>query len=286
MTFAVPTNGPRFPRRQFLAAAAATGITAGSVSPQASAEDGRWVTLWQDDFAGTALDLTSWSTMSGPGQTDLRDQQYNDPGMVSIDGQNLVLKARHEPLNGFAYRAGSITTRNKRVLGPHGRLTTRQFLTPGTGAGLGVCLFGQNIDSVGWPSCGEIDATEIALGRPGSPFGSIHGPGYSGGSPIANTYSGPLPTLAGRWVDHVLDWSPWSITWSIDGTVYHSATPSDPRASAGWPFDQAFFVQLVVTVGSWASGDVNLADWPTGNGGIPEFSAIFDSIRFEQWQAW
>jgi len=266
-----------------LAGVAATALH--PAHPARAAATGGWVTVWEDQFRGAALDSGSWSPIVGGGQTDLRDQQYDDAAMVFLDGQNLVLKARKESLNGFAYRAGSITTRGKRVLGPHGRLTTRQFLTTGTGVGVGVCLFGEDIDRVGWPQCGEIDATEIALGRPGAPFGSIHGPGYSGASPISSTYAGPLASLAGRWVEHTLEWSPSAITWAIDGHVYHSAAPTDPRAAGGWPFDQPFFVQLVVTVGSWASGDVDLADWPVAADGVPEFSAVFDLIRFERWAA-
>ncbi|MBF4623009.1 family 16 glycosylhydrolase [Clavibacter sp. VKM Ac-2872] len=271
--------------RRTVTAGVLAGIAVTAVKPantaRAAAADG-WVTVWEDQFSGGALDPGSWSAIVGGGQTDLRDQQYNDAGMVFLDGQNLVLKARKEPANGFAYRAGSITTRGKRVLGPHGRLTTRQYLTTGTGVGVGVCLFGEDIDSVGWPQCGEIDATEIAIGRPGAPFGSIHGPGYSGASPISGTYTGPLDSLAGRWVEHTLEWSPSEISWAIDGQVYHSATPTDPRAAGGWPFDRAFFVQIVVTVGSWASGDVDLADWPVAADGVPEFSAVIDLIRFEQ----
>ncbi|WP_435091972.1 glycoside hydrolase family 16 protein [Clavibacter michiganensis] len=262
------------------ATAAAAALNPGTAARAAG--EGGWITVWEDGFGGGALDTGSWSAIVGGGQSDLRDQQYNDAGMVFLDGQNLVLKARKEPTNGFAYRAGSITTRGKRVLGPHGRLTTRQYLTTGTGVGVGVCLFGEDIDAVGWPQCGEIDATEIALGRPGAPFGSIHGPGYSGASPISGTYTGPLDSLAGRWVEHTLEWSSSEITWAIDGHVYHSATPADPRAAGGWPFDQPFFVQIVVTVGSWASGDVDLADWPVAADGVPEFSAVIDLIRFEQ----
>jgi len=64
-----------------------------------------------------------------------------------------------------------------------------------------------------------------------------------------------------------------------------TARRDDPRATGGWPFDQPCFVQVFVTVGSFASGDVDLADWPVAADGVPEFTARFDGIRFERWQS-
>ena len=129
--------------------------------------------------------------------------------------------------------------------------------------------------------CGEIDAVEIALARPGNPFGSVHGPGYSGGSPISAVRSGDPLTY--RWSEHVLEWEPGRISWAVDGEVFHVARSDDPRAAGGWLFDQPFFVTVVVTVGSGASGPVDLATWPQDEDGtrIDAYASV-DLLRFEQ----
>ena len=276
-------------RRQFAiggAVAVAGALTAAAVARAVSvaAVDSvkyAWTTVWEDRFTGP-LDTSSWTVYDSAGQTDLRDQQWNHPSMVSVENDHLVLRAQDVATNGFAYRGGTLTTRDKVTLGPFGRLTTRQYIRPGTGAGVGVVLFGSNLDQVGWPAAGEIDATEIAVGRPGAPFASIHGPGYSGTNPISSTYTGPLDSVVNRWVEHSLEWEPGLLRWAIDGEVYHEVTSSDPRASGGWPFDNPMFLVLTMTVGSWASGDVDLATWPVVNG-VHEASAEFDFIRFEQY---
>ena len=240
-----------------------------------------WRTVWQDDFSSGSLDPAVWTPAEHGGNRDLRELQYNDPSMVAIEGGNLVLHARRQDRDGYPYLAGSLSTKGKLVLGPHGRLSTRQYLSPGAGLGVGVCLYGADIDTVGWPACGEIDATEIALGRPSSPFGSVHGPGYSGGQPLTGTYEGP--SLVDRWVEHVLEWEPGRISWAIDGEVYHEASSADPRAAGGWPFEQPFFLTVVMTVGSYASGEVDESTWPRGADGSPvDPYAVFESFRFEQ----
>lgn len=237
--------------------------------------------MWEDRFNQGQLDTEYWTALDYGGNRDLGEQHYNDPLMVSVDGGNLVLRARRNARNGFAYTAGSISTKDKAALGPHGRLTTRQLISSGDGIGVGVCLYGVNIDDVGWPACGEIDATEIAVARGDRPFASVHGPGYSGGSPISAIRQGD--SLIGRWAEHTLEWEPGLISWAIDGDTYHVAEATDPRAAAGWPFDQPFFVTIVMTVGSGLSGPPNHGTWPRDeNGNEIDPYAVFDFIRFEQ----
>ena len=41
-------------------------------------------------------------------------------------------------------------------------------------------MLGQDIGTVGWPTCGEIDIMENVGFEPGKVHGSMHGPGYFG----------------------------------------------------------------------------------------------------------
>ncbi|PPH51681.1 family 16 glycosylhydrolase [Rathayibacter sp. AY1E2] len=284
-------------RRSLLTAGGAIGVSAalagcsphgGSAEPAPigpdplpSAAPSGWEVVWEEDFSSADLDAAVWTAADHGGNRDLNEKHYNDPAMVAIEGGSLVLHARRQEREGYPFVAGSISSKDKLAVGPYGRLSTRQLLGPGQGLGFGVCLYGVDIDSVGWPACGEIDATEIAAGRPRSPFASIHGPGYSGGSPISAT--GAIPSLVDRWAEHVLEWEPGRISWAIDGTVYHVADASDPRAAGGWPFDRPFFVTIVLTVGSFLSGDVDESTWPrNGTESSPNAYAVVDFIRFEQ----
>ncbi|WP_164861519.1 glycoside hydrolase family 16 protein [Microbacterium sp. CPCC 204701] len=222
-----------------------------------------------------------WTAADYGGNRDLGEQQYNSPSMVSIENGILVLRARRENRDGYPFVAGSISSKDKLAVGPYGRLTTRQLLGPGTGIGFGVCLYGVDIDDVGWPACGEIDATEVALARPSSPFASVHGPGYSGGSPISTT--GDVPSLVDRWAEHSLVWERDRISWAIDGATYAVAEASDARAAGGWPFDKPFFITVVLTIGSALSGLVDEATWPRDTAGHPvDAYAGVDFVRFEQ----
>lgn len=269
-----PTNPP-------ITSPSSPGALTPPQGPPTQERTDAWRTVWEDTFGTRSLDDGVWSVANYGGNRDLGELHHNDPSMVEIDGGNLVLHAASRPRDGYPYIAGQISTKDKLTVGPHGRLTTRQFIGPGQGLGVGVCLYGADIDDVGWPACGEIDATEVAVARSDRPFGSVHGPGYSGGAPISSTWSGE--SLVGRWAEHVLEWEPGRLTWAIDGEVYHVAESTDPRAAAGWPFDQEFFITIVLTVGSHLSGPVDESTWPRDAAGdaVDPYFAV-DFIRFEQ----
>ena len=93
--------------------------------------------------------------------------------------------------------------------------------------------------------------------------GSIHGPGYTGNVGIEAPY-----TLPGgrRFSDdfHVfaVEWSPDSVAFFVDQTMYVKRTRADLRPGWKWVFDKPFFLILNLAVGG---------DWP----GPPDSSTRF-----------
>jgi beta-glucanase (GH16 family) len=115
-------------------------------------------------------------------------------------------------------------------------------------------MLGADVDGAGWPHCGEIDIMENIGREPTTVHGTLHGPGYSGGSGP----SGASPSPDGKPFSdafHVfaVEWEPSEIRWYLDGRQYFSSKASDLPAGARWVFDHDFFLLLNVAVGG---------DWP------------------------
>src|SRR5262249_30813502 len=144
-----------------------------------------------------------------------------------------------------------------------GRFEARIKLPFGQGVWPAFWMLGENITSVGWPACGEIDVMENIGREPSLNHGSLHGPGYSGGNSLTASFG--LPDQ-GHFSDdfHIfaLEWSPNSVKFFVDGAVYESRSPSDVPSDGTWVFDTPFFVLLNLAVGG---------SWP----GSPDQTTVF-----------
>lgn len=112
-------------------------------------------------------------------------------------------------------------------------------------------LTGTDIDRAGWPGCGEIDVLENFGTDPAAVYGTVHGPGFSGGGGITGALDTGAP-LAGDFHVYAVDWEPDRIRWYFDDTCYHTVTPQDLRGKP-WVFDHDFYLLLNVAVGGTAS---------------------------------
>jgi beta-glucanase (GH16 family) len=211
------------------------------------------VLTWQDEFdgpAGQSPDPTKWGYDLG---TDWGNRQLeydtDRPTNVSLDGEgHLVIVARREDYLGCAYTSARINT-NGRFAQTRGRFEARLKLPVGQGLWPAFWLLGANFASAGWPACGEIDIMEYRGQQPTVVHGSLHGPGYSGGSAITHSFTAPYGAFDTDFHVFAVDWSEEAISWSVDGTTYATATPADLPAGTTWVFGHPFFVILNVAVG-------------------------------------
>ena len=71
----------------------------------------------------------------------------------------------------------------------YGRVEARMKLPYGQGLWPAFWMLGSDIGEAGWPTCGEIDIMEHIGSIPDTVYGTIHGPGYSGGAGIGGSYT-------------------------------------------------------------------------------------------------
>jgi len=229
--------------------------------------------VWSDEFngpAGSLPDTTKWSyDIGGGGWGNAEHQYYTNSGSnAAMDGQgNLVITARRENPNNYQCWNGPCQYTSARILTQgkfyqlYGTLEARMRLSIGQGFWPAFWMLGDNIGSVGWPQCGEIDIMENVGNDPLNVHGTLHGPGYSGGNGIGATFHSPNgQPFANDFHIYRIVWTPNSITWSVDGINYSTKTPSD--ANGEWVYNHPFFFILNLAVGG---------QWP----GYPDGSSVF-----------
>ena len=239
----------------------------GSGKAQDPADAPELTQVFEDNFdgtAGTPPDPAKWNhEVNGDGGGNGERQFYTDSTDNSaLDGNgNLVITARKEnPANyqcwygTCEYTSARLTTENK-FTAQYGRIEANIKIPRGQGIWPAFWMLGDDFRDVGWPNCGEIDILENIGQEPTVVHGSLHGPGYSGGNPITGSYPSPDGSaFADDFHLYAVEWTPESISWSVDGNVYQTFTPADTGGNP-WVFDHPFFMILNVAVGGAWPGD-------------------------------
>lgn len=140
----------------------------------------------------------------------------------------------------------------------YGRIEIRAQLPEEQGLWPAGWMLGNNISTVSWPACGELDMMERvnAAGSPDWNDGSIHGTGFTG-SNLGTQYSFPSGQTAAGWHTYGMIWQKGSISYYIDDSTkpYATYTPSSVSGFSGavWPFDSGpqFLILNLAVGGSW-----------------------------------
>ena len=230
-----------------------------------------WQLTWSDEFNGpdnTPPDPAKWSFEiggSGNGNKELETYTARPANALQQHG-SLVITARQENLTGPDGIPRPYTSARLRTLGrfsqAYGRFEARMQLPTGKGIWPAFWLLGDDLESVGWPRCGEIDIVEN-IGDPAKIYSTIHGPAYSGKKSI----SAPFPLPPGESVHtafhlYAVEWAPKDLKFFFDDHLIAERTPADLPVGATWVYNHPFFLLLNLAVGG---------GWP----GNPDQTTVF-----------
>jgi beta-glucanase (GH16 family) len=231
-----------------------------------------WELTWADEFDGpdgSGVDREKWvPEVGGHGWGNNELEYYRDDVRNAyLENGALVIKAIKERYTGTDgvtrdYTSARLITRGK-LEQRYGRFEARIKVPYGQGIWPAFWMLGDDIERVGWPTCGEIDILENIGREPTTVHGTVHGPGYSGANGIGKSYSLPDGApFADDFHLYAVEWEPKAIRWYVDGALYHTLTPASLPRGATWVFDHPFFMLLNLAVGG---------NWP----GSPDATTVF-----------
>ncbi len=232
-----------------------------------------WEMVWSDEFntpAGTAPNPDTWSYEIGdgaanriPGWGNQELQYYTGSTENSAtDGQGNLVITLKEATGGEPCYYGDCDYTSARLISQYkaefayGRIESR-ILVPSGDAGLWPAFWslGTDIAEVDWPQTGEIDFMEYVSRLPNEIFGTIHGPGYSGGQSYGGIYDFGQPVY-NQYHTFAVEWEPNSIKWYVDGILYHTATPANVAPNP-WVFNDPVFLIFNMAIGGNFGGAVS-----------------------------
>jgi beta-glucanase (GH16 family) len=215
-----------------------------------------WKLTFDDEFDGTALDLSKWTPADPWGRERNRELQAYVTNAFAVKDGLLHVRAEKQPAfysgKDRAYTSGMMTTLGK-FSQEYGRFEIRCRVPKGKGMWPAFWLLP---DPRRWPP--EIDVLEIlghqpdkvymthhfrnAQGRHGSHGGSWVGPDFSAG-----------------FHDFAVEWSPARIVWYVDGVERFHSDDSVPKGK--------MYMLVNLAVGG---------DWPGAPDAKTEFPAALD----------
>jgi beta-glucanase (GH16 family) len=209
----------------------------------ASAEARRLV--FADEFNAGTLDRGKWHVVGMDFWVNEEQQAYLDsPDTIQFssdiegaDGGALVLRPVYRPGvdtrkdRSADFISGRIHSMGKAEF-TYGRVEARIKLPEHEGVWPAFWMLGNGR----WPDTGEIDIMEY-VGEPDWIGVALHGPGYSGETPLVNKYVFSEGTDATDWHTYAIEWTRDAILFEVDGRLIYRVTRPMVEFYGEWRFD-------------------------------------------------
>ena len=201
--------------------------------------------VFADEFDGPALDRSKWNVVGMDFWVNNEQQAYVDsPETIQFaadvegaDGGALVLRPLYRPgvdtrtdrkadfISGRIHSSG-------RAEFTYGRVEARIKMPDAEGVWPAFWMLGNGK----WPDTGEIDIMEY-VGEKDWTGVALHGPGYSGETPLVNKFFFDKGTDATDWHVYAIEWTTDAVLFEIDGRLTYRATRPMVENYGEWRFD-------------------------------------------------
>ena len=228
-------------------------------------------TVFFDDFTGDSLDRTKWNVRV-TGRTVNEEQQayVDDTATIRVVKGPLAGGADGALLIRGRWRPGHVTPEGRRHDFVSGRMDSRgkvEFMY-GTAAarmrlpaGAGLWPAFWLLGAGRWPDVGEIDVMEN-VGDPSWVSVAVHGPGYSGDTPLVMRTPFPSGQDITGWHVYSVDWKPDEMVFRVDGREFYRVTKAMVARYGRWAFDNPKFLIVNLALGGGYPRSVNGAKGP------------------------
>lgn len=247
--------------------------------------------VWSDEFNGNgAINPVKWHHQTqlpaGGSWYNGELQHYtNELANSFVNNGALNIVAIRQPYTSQGFTKQFTSARlNSKFAFTYGRVDVRAKLPIQQGTWPAIWLLGKNINEDGgffdaaygttnWPACGEIDIMEHGI-TPSQPINyvqsALHTPSSFGntinhGGTLANNLGSDFHVYS-------MNWSPFQITFLLDGVAYYTYNPA-VKTPSNWPFNLDQYLLLNIAMGGVAG---------TVNSSFTQEAMVIDYVRVYQ----
>jgi beta-glucanase (GH16 family) len=264
--------------------------TAGVVLSAAPRRQAAPTTVFFDDFATPALNRATWNVVVTGRTVNNEQQAYVDsPETISVlsgpeaaaqgaTNGALAIRARYRQGfttpqgRAFDFTSGRLDTRGKMTF-TYGTASARIKLTAGQGLWPAFWALGDGA----WPATGEMDIMENVGERDWTNI-ALHGPGYSGNTPLVSRRPFPADNDITHWHVYAMDWTPDGFVFKVDDEPFYQVAKTKVEEYGRWAYDNPKYLIVNLALGGQYPQAVNHVTAPYP--GLPQ--ATVDQIKTDQ----
>ncbi|MDD7886345.1 carbohydrate-binding protein [Flavivirga sp. 57AJ16] len=216
-----------------------------------------WQLVWQDEFTNGISPDWVFETGRGSSGWGNNELQYYRSENATVENGQLIITARRQDFGTAHYTSARMKTQGRKSF-KYGKIEARIALPTGQGLWPAFWMLGNNISSVGWPACGEIDILEHVNTSP-DVHGTIHWEDHNGDH--AN-YGGHTAVNVNNYHLYTIEWDENTIKWFVDGNQFHEVNISN-GVNGTSEFHNEYFLLLNLAVGgNWPGFTVDESRLP------------------------
>lgn len=230
----------------------------------------RYKLAWSDEFDYKGLpDSVKWTydvgdgcpVFCGWGDNERQYYTFKRARNARVESGYLVLEAHEEQFGESKYTSARLVTRGRSDW-QYGKIEVRARLPEGADIRTAIWMLPYMEDrAMKWPDDGQIDIMNHNGTQANVIHGMVHSAAYN--LPLGTESMGHIQLTAvdKRFHTFSIEWTPTKIEWFVDGKKYHKAV-DDGTGNAGWPFNNAFYLILNLSVHSRDVGLQQSTSWP------------------------
>lgn len=223
--------------------------------------------VWSDDFEETSMPNTSnWAYDTGGwgwGNHELQYYTENRAENARLENGKLIIEAQKEEMEELGYTSARLVTKDRNTW-QYGYIEIKAKLPTGKGTWPAIWMLGENIEEVGWPTCGEIDIMEHVGYEPDSIWGTLHCEAFNHMNGTQKVSGLEVIAVEDDFHVYAIDWREDRIDFFFDDQMYHSVRKPENASPKEWPFDAPHYLLLNIAVGGDWGGrhGIDTTIWP------------------------
>jgi len=231
-----------------------------------------WELVWSDEFDDVSINTSNWThDIGGNGWGNSELEYYTDRSdNAIIDTGNLLIIAKSESYLGNSYTSARLKTQGLQSF-TYGKIEARMKIPVAQGLWPAFWTLGDNISTVGWPQCGEIDILEH-ISNASYINGTMHwadSDGVHASAGTATAWKNPS-----QYHMYSIEWDADSIKWFLDGKKYFGGNITNNIYSTEELHMPMFIILNLAVGGSWPGN-------PNGTTPFPD-TMFVDYVRVYQ----